>query len=172
MPKKNWGPFLKLFLTLKLKRYPSFSGKCFRFFPVCFRWFSGLIPESFRKKAGKTPEKSGNIFLKKSGIFWTLAASVFTNVVFLLQNIKMEQKWGYMAKEWGGGLSQKMRVAPHHVECPFRFLGINRYHNMTFVFIESETCIWQIEYKFKKYCDTGQFVRCDLLRSGDLGSNG
>jgi len=36
--------------TLKLKRFRSFSGKCFRFFPV----FSGLFPEWFRNKAGKT----------------------------------------------------------------------------------------------------------------------
>ena len=37
-------------LTLKLKRFRSFSGKCFRF-------FSGLFPVLFRNKAGKTPEK-------------------------------------------------------------------------------------------------------------------
>ena len=43
--KKNWGPFLKLFLTLKLKRFRSFSGKCFRFFPETF---PGKRAESFK----------------------------------------------------------------------------------------------------------------------------
>ena len=38
--------------TLKLKRFRSFSGKCFRFFfglfPLFFRPFSGMIPEKER----------------------------------------------------------------------------------------------------------------------------
>ena len=65
---------LKLFglvycLTLKLKRFRSFFGKC-------FRSFSGLFPVFFRNHFGKRPEKhreqtekNGNIFRKKSGIF-------------------------------------------------------------------------------------------------------
>ena len=53
-------------LTLKLKRFRSFSGKCFRFFPLCFWCFLSAF---FQNKAGITPEKSGNILRKKGGIF-------------------------------------------------------------------------------------------------------
>ena len=45
-----------------LKDTALFFGKCFPFFLVCFRCF-------YRNKAGNIPEKSGNIFRKKRGIF-------------------------------------------------------------------------------------------------------
>ena len=48
--------FSRLLQTLKLKRFRSFSGKCFRFFPVCFRCFSGLIPEKRPEKHQKKAE--------------------------------------------------------------------------------------------------------------------
>ena len=43
---------------LKLKRFRSFSGKCFRF-------FSGVFPAFFRNKSGKTPEKKLKHFPEK-----------------------------------------------------------------------------------------------------------
>ena len=56
--------------TLKLKRFRSFSGKFFHFLssliPLFFRPYSGIIPEKYPETDRK---KSGNIFLKKSGIF-------------------------------------------------------------------------------------------------------
>ena len=64
-------------LTLKLKRFRSFSAKCVRSFSGLFRNHSGKTPETDRKK-------SGNIFRKKSGIFKVLR-SVFVDSCRKLQ---------------------------------------------------------------------------------------
>ena len=77
--KKNilrfWGPNLPLcqfgvgHQRVKLKRF-HFFPESFRFFLVCFRCFSGLFPESFRKKVGKTQaEERAETFPKKAESF-------------------------------------------------------------------------------------------------------
>ena len=52
----------------ELKRF-HFFPESFRFFLVCFRCFSGLFPESFRKKVGKhRPKKEQKLFQKKRNL--------------------------------------------------------------------------------------------------------
>ena len=46
----------------------AFSRKCFRFFPVFFRPFSGMIPEKGWKNNGNRPEKSGNFSGKERNL--------------------------------------------------------------------------------------------------------
>ena len=54
--------------ALKLKRFRFFSEKCFRFFQVCFRCFSGMNPEKGRKTP-ETDQKKRKLFRKKAESF-------------------------------------------------------------------------------------------------------